>query len=59
VADCVVLEDAPGGVRAGLEAGAHVVGVLTSHAAGDLEGAHELVESVGEWLAQRAAGAAG
>jgi len=37
-ADCVVFEDAPAGVAAGKAAGARVVGVTTSHAAGDLPG---------------------
>jgi sugar-phosphatase len=40
---CVVLEDAPAGVAAGLAAGMHVIGVLTSHASADLVGAHAFV----------------
>lgn len=42
-ADCVVLEDAPAGVAAGLAAGMRVIAVTTSHAAGDLRAAHALV----------------
>jgi sugar-phosphatase len=42
--ECVVLEDAPAGVEAGLAAGMHVVGV------GDLAGADQTVASVAEWL---------
>ena len=41
--DCVVLEDAPAGVAAGLAAGMRVVAVLTSHPRGALEGAHAFV----------------
>jgi sugar-phosphatase len=37
--DCVVVEDAPAGVAAGLAAGMHVVAVLTSHQRGALVGA--------------------
>jgi sugar-phosphatase len=40
---CVVLEDAPAGVAAGRAAGMHVIGVLTSHPASALAGAHALV----------------
>jgi sugar-phosphatase len=50
-AECVVLEDSPAGARAGREAGMHVVGVLTTHAAADLDDAHERVASVAAWLA--------
>jgi mannitol-1-/sugar-/sorbitol-6-phosphatase len=57
-AACVVLEDAPGGVRAGVDAGMRVVGVLTTHAPADLAAAHERVASVAEWL-ERHASAAG
>jgi mannitol-1-/sugar-/sorbitol-6-phosphatase len=42
-ADCVVVEDAPAGVAAGLAAGMHVVAVLTSHPRSALEGAHAFV----------------
>jgi mannitol-1-/sugar-/sorbitol-6-phosphatase len=52
-AECVVLEDAPAGVRAGREAGMRVVGVLTTHAPDELAAAHEHVRSVAEWLARR------
>jgi sugar-phosphatase len=57
-AACVVLEDSPGGVRAGVDAGMRVVGVLTTHASADLAAAHERVASVAEWL-ERHASAAG
>jgi sugar-phosphatase len=40
---CVVLEDAPAGVAAGLAAGMRVIGVLTSHPASALAGAHAFV----------------
>jgi sugar-phosphatase len=52
-ADCVVLEDAPGGVDAGRAAGMRVVGVLTTHAPEDLAAADERVASVAEWLARQ------
>jgi sugar-phosphatase len=45
-ADCVVLEDAPAGVAAGLAAGMRVVAVLTSHSRGALPGAHAYVEDL-------------
>jgi sugar-phosphatase len=48
--DCVVLEDAPAGVAAGLAAGMRVVGVVTTHAAEDIAAADEQVASVAEWL---------
>jgi sugar-phosphatase len=57
-ADCVVLEDAPGGVEAGRAAGMRVVGVLTTHAPADLGAADERVASVAEWLAGQARAAA-
>jgi sugar-phosphatase len=41
--DCVVLEDAPAGVAAGVAAGMHVIAVLTSHSLEDLDGAHAFV----------------
>jgi mannitol-1-/sugar-/sorbitol-6-phosphatase len=49
--DCVVLEDAPGGVEAGRAAGMRVVAVLTTHPPEDLVAADERVASVAEWLA--------
>lgn len=52
-AECVVLEDSPGGARAGRAAGMHVVGVLTTHAPDDLAAAHEVVPSVAEWLGRQ------
>jgi sugar-phosphatase len=42
-AGCVVLEDAPAGVAAGLVAGMHVIAVLTSHTREELAGAHAFV----------------
>jgi sugar-phosphatase len=45
-ADCVVLEDAPAGVAAGRAAGMRVIGVLTSHGRGALEGADAYVEDL-------------
>jgi sugar-phosphatase len=36
--ECIVFEDAPAGVTAGKAAGARVVGLTTTHAAGDLVG---------------------
>jgi sugar-phosphatase len=44
--DCVVLEDAPAGVVAGLAAGMRVVAVLTSHSQSELVGAHAWVEDL-------------
>ena len=46
VAACVVLEDAPAGVAAGRAAGMKVIGVLTSHARSELEGADAYVEDL-------------
>lgn len=43
---CVVLEDAPAGVAAGLAAGMHVIALLTSHAAGELGAAHAFAEDL-------------
>ena len=50
-ADCVVLEDAPAGIEAGLAAGAHVVGIATTHEPSELGRADEVFASVAEWLA--------
>jgi sugar-phosphatase len=44
--DCVVVEDAPAGVAAGLAAGMRVIAVLTSHPRSALEGAHAFVADV-------------
>jgi sugar-phosphatase len=49
-ADCVVLEDAPAGIEAGLAAGAHVVGIATTHEPGELGRAHEVFATVADWL---------
>ena len=40
---CLVVEDAPAGLEAGRAAGAHVLGVATSHPAHDLSAAHVVV----------------
>ena len=46
--DCLVVEDAPSGVRAGVAAGCRVVGVLGTHTADELReaGAHWIVRSL-------------
>jgi sugar-phosphatase len=41
--DCVVIEDAPAGIAAGKAAGMRVVALLTTHAAGDLLAADDVV----------------
>jgi sugar-phosphatase len=43
---CVVLEDAPAGVAAGLAAGMNVIAVLTSHDADELGPAHAFVHDL-------------
>jgi sugar-phosphatase len=43
---CVVLEDAPAGVEAGLAAGMHVIAALTSHAPDELGAAHAFVRDL-------------
>ena len=45
---CVVFEDSPSGIRAGVAAGAIVVAVCTSHSRGQIEecGAHFVVENL-------------
>jgi sugar-phosphatase len=40
---CVVVEDAPAGIAAGLTAGARVVAVTTTHTAGQVAGADVIV----------------
>ena len=42
--ECVVIEDAPAGVRAGKAAGAHVVAVTTTHEAEDLTEADQAID---------------
>jgi HAD superfamily hydrolase (TIGR01509 family) len=46
--DCVVLEDAPAGVEAGLAAGMRVIGVLTTHRRDELPGAAAYVKDLCE-----------
>jgi len=43
---CVVVEDAPAGVQAGLAAGMRVVGITTTHAAAALAGASAVIEDL-------------
>jgi sugar-phosphatase len=45
-ADCIVVEDAPSGVGAGLAAGSRVLGVLNTHPAEDLEHATWIANSL-------------
>ncbi|MCP2338388.1 HAD-IA family hydrolase [Actinomadura rupiterrae] len=47
-ADCVVIEDAPAGIRAGRAAGATVLAVATSHDASLLTEAHAVVPDLGQ-----------
>ena len=44
--DCVVVEDSPAGVAAGLAAGATVLGVTTTHPHGELDGATVVVDDL-------------
>jgi sugar-phosphatase len=46
--DCVVLEDAPAGVKAGFAAGMHVIAVLSSHPPASLAGADAFVYDLTE-----------
>lgn len=45
-ADCVVVEDAPSGIGAGLAAGCRVLGVTTTHPASDLDRATWVADSL-------------
>lgn len=44
--ECVVLEDAPAGVEAGLRAGARVLALRTTHADSELAAAHALIDNL-------------
>jgi beta-phosphoglucomutase-like phosphatase (HAD superfamily) len=46
--DCVIFGDSPGGIRAGVAAGAVVIGVCTSHSREEIEGcgAHFIVDDL-------------
>jgi mannitol-1-/sugar-/sorbitol-6-phosphatase len=44
--ECVVVEDAPPGVGAGVAAGCRVLGVLGTHSAAELQGAQWIVRSL-------------
>lgn len=46
--DCVVLEDAPAGITAGLTAGSKVVGIATTNAPEDISEAHIVINSLTE-----------
>jgi sugar-phosphatase len=46
--ECVVVEDAPSGVGAGVAAGSRVLGVLGTHSAEELHGATWIVGSLEE-----------
>lgn len=48
--ECIVFEDAPSGVKAGVASGARVVAVCTSHKRAALEGlgAHLIVDDLSE-----------
>ena len=43
---CLVVEDAPPGIAAGLASGAVVIGVATSHDASHLTGSHVLLDDL-------------
>ncbi|QIS11519.1 HAD-IA family hydrolase [Nocardia arthritidis] len=48
-ADCLVIEDAPAGIEAGLRAGATVLAITTTHDASDLRAAHVIAPSL-DWV---------
>jgi mannitol-1-/sugar-/sorbitol-6-phosphatase len=52
-ADCIVVEDAPSGVNAGVAAGCRVIGVLGTHAAEELPGAEWYVRTREDFSAKR------
>lgn len=45
-AECIVVEDTPAGIAAARGAGLRVIGVTTTHAAKDLDGADRIVPSI-------------
>lgn len=52
---CVVVEDAPAGIRAGLAAGCQVLAVTTTHCAAACADAHQILadlSEVAEWIEQ-------
>lgn len=51
-ADCLVLEDAPAGIAAGLAAGMPVVAFRTTHAEAEIEGATVVLDSLAEAVAR-------
>ncbi len=57
-ADCIVVEDAPSGVRAGVAAGCRVLGVLGTHEAAELweAGASWVVETLAAVEAEQVEG---
>ncbi len=52
-ARCVVIEDAPAGVRSGRAAGATVIALRTTHSDDELSDAHAVVDDVGALMRQR------
>jgi mannitol-1-/sugar-/sorbitol-6-phosphatase len=57
IARCVVVEDAPAGIQAGHAAGAHTLGVATSHRASDLSLADAVVPDLTACTVERTADA--
>ncbi len=53
-ADCIVIEDAPAGIEAGLAAGMTVLAVTTTHAAPELAAAHVVAGGLPDLLGQAA-----
>lgn len=54
--ECIVVEDAPSGVGAGIAAGCRVLGVLGTHAADELHGASWIAPSLDEVTVSATAG---
>ncbi len=55
-ADCIVVEDAPAGIRSGLAAGCRVLGILGTHTAEEISAATWIVPSLSTVRADNAAG---